>query len=181
MNTRKSLLTTNLVLIGMPGAGKSTLGRLLAQRLACEFIDTDALIEAKTQLTLQSILATQGYRALRMIEEQILVGINVQGTVIATGGSAPYSERGMAHLKHSGTILFVEITLATVMQRIGDYSSRGLACSPRQTLPSVFTERQALYRKYADLCVSGDEQTTNQTLESILKEVQHRGLLTSEF
>jgi|SRR5690554_162618 len=158
----------NVVLIGMPGSGKSTLGVLLAKAAALAFIDTDLLIQSHSGQTLQSIVDGEGYEALRRIEEQVLCDLDVTGHVIATGGSAVYSDRAMRHLKQNSIIVFLDISLTTVRQRIGDFSLRGISKRPEQTLEDLFTERHGLYTRYADVVVNGEHKNQNQMCEEIL-------------
>jgi shikimate kinase len=146
----------NIILIGMPGCGKSTVGVLLAKRLGLGFIDTDLLIQQKTGRTLQDIVDREGYQALRRIEEDVLLKLDVQRQVISTGGSAVYSNRGMCYLKSGGVVVFLDIPLPVVMQRIGDYSLRGISRRPDQSLEALFEERLELYSEYADIRVKGE-------------------------
>jgi len=144
----------NVVLIGMPGSGKSTVGVILAKRLGLDFVDTDLLIQQAEGRTLQQIVDSDGYLALRVIEERVICAHECSGTVVATGGSAPYSERAMAHLRAHGTVVFLDVDLPTIARRIGDYATRGLAKRPEQSLADLFEERSVLYARYADLTIS---------------------------
>lgn len=159
----------NVVLIGMPGSGKSTLGVLLAKAAALGFVDTDLLIQSHTGNTLQAIVDGEGYQALRGIEEQVLCNLNVTGQVIATGGSAVYSDRAMRHLKQNSIVVFLDISLAAVRQRIGDFSLRGISKRPDQSLDDVFAERFELYIRYADVIIQGEHKSQNEVLEELLK------------
>jgi shikimate kinase len=145
---------SNIVLIGMPGSGKSTVGVLLARLTARGFVDTDVLIRTATGRTLQDIIDTDGHLALRKIEEGVLVSLDCHDHVIATGGSAVYSQAAMEHLQSDGLIVFLDADLATVEARIGDSATRGLAKRRDQTLADLFEERLPLYAKYADVTVS---------------------------
>lgn len=160
----------NVVLIGMPGSGKSTVGVLLAKAAALAFVDTDLLIQAYAGASLQSIVDSDGYEALRHVEEQVLCSLNVTGHVISTGGSAVYSERAMRHLKRNSVVVFLDISLATVRQRIGDFSLRGISKRPEQTLEELFAERRMLYTRYANLVVHGEHKTQDQVCEEIRRE-----------
>ncbi|MDK8463590.1 shikimate kinase [Marinobacter sp. SS13-12] len=152
---------SNVVLIGMPGSGKSTVGVLLAKRLGLGFIDTDLLIQQEAGRTLQDIVDGDGYQALRRIEEQVLLRLEVQRQVISTGGSAVYSEAAMQHLKADAVVVFLDIPLGVVLERIGDYSARGISRRPDQSLEDLFTERYELYSRLADVaidCVGKDHE-----------------------
>ncbi len=145
---------SNLVLIGMPGAGKSTVGVILAKQTSRDFVDTDLLIQTSQQRTLQDVVDRDGHIALRRIEEDVLLGLSVGNHVIATGGSAPYSDPAMAHLKADGIIVFLDVDLATLKSRVLDFSMRGLAKRPDQSFSELFEERSALYTRHADITIS---------------------------
>lgn len=164
-------LPCNIVLIGMPGAGKSTVGVILAKETAREFVDTDLLIQSAEGRMLQEIVDTDGYLALREIEEKVLLGLSVRHTVVATGGSAVYSERAMAHLKAHGTVVFLEVELATLERRVKDYRTRGLAKRPDQSFTDLFAERSVLYRRYAEVAIRCDELTMEEVCERIIGKV----------
>lgn len=157
----------NLIFIGMPGSGKSTVGVLVAKRLGLGFIDTDLLIQQEAGRTLQDIVDQDGYLALRHIEEQVLLSLEVQGQVISTGGSAVYSEAAMSHLKANGTVVFLDIALDRVIKRIGDHSLRGISRRPDQSLAELFEERFALYSQYADLTIKGEGLNQDQVCEAV--------------
>ena len=161
----------NLIFIGMPGSGKSTVGVLVAKRLGLGFIDTDLLIQQEAGRTLQDIVDEDGYEALRHVEERVLLSLDVKGQVISTGGSAVYSDAAMAHLKTSGTVVFLDIALDLVIERIGDYSVRGISRRPDQSLAELFEERFALYSKYADLTVRGVGLNQDQVCEAVIERL----------
>jgi shikimate kinase len=161
---------SNLVLIGMPGSGKSTVGVILAKMTSRDFVDTDVLIQTSQQRTLQDIVDRDGYTALRKIEEELLVCLSTQNHVIATGGSAVYSDRAMAHLKSEGILLFLDVGFATLESRIRDFSSRGIARRPDQSLADVFEERFPLYRKHADIVIKCDGLTQEDVSARIIEE-----------
>lgn len=160
-------IKSSIVLIGMPGAGKSTIGITLAKTLAKKFVDTDLLIREQQGKTLQDIVNNDGYLTLRSIEEKTLLCINEQNHVIATGGSAVYSEAAMHHLKTFGTIIFLDVDLPEILTRISNFDTRGLARRADQTFSELFNERQPLYQKYADICIN----CTYKTPEIIIEEV----------
>jgi shikimate kinase len=144
---------SNVVLIGMPGAGKSTVGARLAARTSRGFVDTDALIVASEGRPLQEIVDMAGYMTLRRIEEEVILGLRLSDHVVATGGSAAYSDAAMTHLKAHGLVVFLDCDMETLESRVGDFEARGLAKRPDQGFAELFAERLALYRKYADVTV----------------------------
>jgi shikimate kinase len=161
----------NVVLIGMPGAGKSTIGVLLAKRLGFDFVDSDVLIQLRQGEVLQDTLQALGYLALREIEEQVLVSLNVANTVIATGGSAVYSDRAMSHLSRGALVVYLAAKPAELERRIDDYDTRGIARRPDQSFTDLYAERTVLYQKYAHIAVDaavGPETLVTQ-ISSALK------------
>lgn len=161
----------NLILIGMPGSGKSTVGVLLAKRTARDFVDTDLLIQTAVGRPLQDIVDSEGYEALRRIEEEVLLDIDCRNHVIATGGSAVYSDKAMRHLKTGGRVVFLDVDLERLEERVGDFSQRGLAKRPDQTFEELFDERGALYRRYADITVQGAGLDQDEVCEEIAAAV----------
>jgi shikimate kinase len=145
---------SNLVLIGMPGSGKSTIGVLLAKRAAMAFVDTDLLIQTQQGRTLQAIVDAEGPAALRRIEERVLLGLELRRQVIATGGSAVYSPAAMGHLARDGRIVFLDVPLPELQRRIVDLASRGIARLPGQSLADLFRERRPLYRRHAQVTIA---------------------------
>jgi shikimate kinase len=162
---------SNLVLIGMPGAGKSTVGVILAKQTGRAFVDTDVVIQVAQARTLQDIVDKDGYFALRHIEERALLGLSVRNHVVATGGSAAYSEPAMRHLKQDGVLIFLDVDLRTIEARVNDFSARGLAKRPDQTFSDLFEERFELYMKYADLVIKCSSMTQEQVCARISKEL----------
>lgn len=161
-------MRNNLILIGMPGSGKSTVGVLLAKQAAMNFVDTDLLIQSAEGRTLQNIVDHDGYVALRGIEERVLCDVALADSVISTGGSAVYSEAAMAHLKTGGTVIFLNVSLPTVMKRLGDYSLRGISKRPDQSIEALFEERFALYSRFADITIDCDALTQDQVCAAIM-------------
>ncbi len=167
MTNEPSHAQSNIILIGMPGAGKSTLGVLLAKQLAKSFVDTDLLIQEQAGKTLQAILDDQGYKALRELEASVLCALDVHNSVVATGGSAVYSEAAMTALKTTGCCIYLRLSLSAVEQRVHNIDSRGIACPLGQTLVDVYAERQPLYERYADSTVDCDGKSVDQVVEEI--------------
>jgi shikimate kinase len=163
---------SNLVLIGMPGSGKSTVGVILAKKTSRDFVDTDLLIQTSQGRNLQDIVDHDGYVALRHIEERVLLDLSVRNHVIATGGSAVYSDQAMAHLKSEGLAIFLDVDLATLESRIPDFSTRGLAKRPDQSLSELFKERFGLYARYADITIKCDKLTHEEVCARIIEEIR---------
>lgn len=165
------LKPSNLVLIGMPGSGKSTVGVILAKKTMRGFVDTDVLIQTSQKRTLQEIVDTDGYVALRKIEAEQILGLNVRNHVIATGGSAVYSHQAMTHLKTKGLVIFLDVDVATLESRVLDFSMRGLAKRPGQSLEDLFEERYPLYAKHADVIISCSELTQDGVCSRIIEKI----------
>ncbi len=163
---------SNIILIGMPGAGKSTVGVVLAKRLGKNFIDTDLLIQARESRHLQEIIDQEGLSAFRAIEEKVMLELDVQNTVVATGGSVIYSPAGMRALERQGRLIFLKVTLAELTRRIRDMDSRGLVLDPGDTLADLYRKRLPLYRRYAELTVpvTGDVEKTAAAIAQKLQE-----------
>ena len=159
----------NIVLIGMPGAGKSTNGLLLAKALGKDFLDTDVLIQVREGQTLQQIMDSGDYLQLRHIEESVLMGIAAQNSVVATGGSAVYSAAGMGQLSKNGIIVYLDVSLKTLEERIKDYETRGIAKHPGQSFGDLFAERSELYKRYADITVKSDQLTPEDVVRNVIE------------
>ena len=157
----------NIILIGMPGAGKSTVGVLLAKRLGYNFVDTDLLLQAQQKARLQEIIAAVGLEGFKAVEEEVLCGLVTSHSVIATGGSAVYSERAMARLKKLGQTVFIDIPLQELLGRVNDMDSRGLVIGPDESYEHLYTERQPLYRHYADVTIPGGGLTVEGVAAAI--------------
>lgn len=152
----------------MPGAGKSTIGVILAKLASKDFVDTDLLIQAREHRPLQDIVNHDGYMELRRIEQEVLLDLNVENHVIATGGSAAYSEPAMLHLKSSGIIVFLNVAIEVLESRIHNFATRGLAKSAEQSFEELFEERSHLYRKYADIEITCGTASQEDLCENIL-------------
>lgn len=162
-------MKSNLTLIGMPGAGKSTVGIILAKNRGLGFIDTDVLIQINQQKTLQQIIDDSDYLHLRKIEEKEILKINIENHVIATGGSVVYSEKAMAHLKNISKIIFLEVNVEEITNRIHNFETRGIAKAHDQTFENLFKERQILYKKYAEITIDCNVLDQERLAEQIAK------------
>ncbi len=163
---------SNLVLIGMPGSGKSTAGVILAKKTSRDFMDTDVLIQTSQRRTLQDIVDSDGYAVLRKIEEDVLLGLSIQNHVIATGGSAAYSDQAMIHLKSDGILIFLDVDLATLETRIRDFNTRGIARRPDQSFAELFDERFVLYSRHADITIKCAGLTQEDVCARIIAETE---------
>ncbi len=157
----------NIVLIGMPGAGKTTVGVLLAQHLSKKFVDTDLLIQSRFGVSLQKILDDRGYLELRRIEEAEIMRMEIDNCVVATGGSAAYSEQAMGRLGEAGIIVYLKSDRTELLKRIDDYATRGIARKEGQSFEDLFDEREPLYRRYADVTI----ESKNKSHRDIVKEI----------
>lgn len=161
-------MTHSIILVGMPGSGKSTLGRLLANRTQLPFADTDQYIEGKAGCSLQHYLDQHGYLQLRDLEERVILEHSFPDTVVSTGGSVVYSDKAMTHLKRFGRVLYLAVSEAELMARIHNFDSRGIACRPGQSFASLFAERSRLYQQYADITLYIDGEDEQASLARCL-------------
>ena len=157
----------NIILIGMPGAGKSTVGVLLAKRLGYQFVDTDLLLQTLQQCRLQQIIANVGLDAFKKLEAEVLCNLETTHSVVATGGSAVYSAQAMAQLKKLGQLVFIEIPLDELLNRVNDMDNRGLVIGPNETYEHLYAERQPLYKRYAEVTIPGGGLTVEEVAATI--------------
>ncbi|MEW6665654.1 MAG: shikimate kinase [Thermodesulfobacteriota bacterium] len=168
-------MRSNAVLIGMPGSGKSTVGVILAKQTGLDFADTDVMIQTLHRRSLQDIVDRDGPMALRRIEEEVLLGLRLRHHVIATGGSAVYSDRAMNHLRSDGIVVFLDVDLPTLEARVQDFGTRGLAKRPGQSLAELYEERLPLYRRHAEITVKCGALIHEEVAAKIAGEVRaHR-------
>lgn len=170
----------NIVLIGMPAVGKSTVGVLLAKQLGLGFLDTDIHIQNQENRRLQSILTREGIDAFCRLEERYLLALDCRRHVIATGGSVVYSDRAMQHLRARGTLVFMDLTPEGLSQRLGDIDSRGVIRAPGQTIEGLYRERRPLYDKYGDFKIDCRGLTPDQTVAAIIGHLPDTGKTRSE-
>ncbi|MBO5857989.1 MAG: shikimate kinase [Clostridia bacterium] len=158
----------NIILIGMPAVGKSTIGVLLAKTLILSFTDTDLLIQEKYKKSLCDIISDNGTKAFLNIEEDVILNTDFKNSVIATGGSAVYGEKAMQKLKQSGKVIYLDLSLEEIKKRIGDIKSRGVVLMSGTTVEDIFNERKALYEKYADIKIDCKDLTAEECVEKII-------------
>lgn len=162
---------SNIVLIGMPGSGKSTVGVILAKMMAKNFVDTDVLIQLEEGRTLQDIVDNEGHMELRRIEERVLLSVNHLNHIIATGGSAAYSHTAMSHLQKNGIIVFLDADLPCLHSRIENYETRGLAKRPDQSFQDLFLERNELYTRYSEITINCSRLSQEQVCSDIMHAI----------
>lgn len=161
----------NIVLIGMPGVGKSTVGVILAKMIGYQFTDADLLIQKQEGKLLQEIIAEKGTDGFIEIEERVNASIEASHTIIATGGSVVYGKKAMEHLSCIGTVVYLKVPYDTLEKRLEDIKGRGVVLKEGQTLRTLYDERTPLYEKYADIEISEDGLNVEQTVEKLLERL----------
>jgi shikimate kinase len=161
--------TNNIILIGMFGSGKSTVGRIIADKLRYTLVDTDLLIERKYKKPLQRVLDELGMKSFMMMEDKTLQDIQTRRCVVAPGGSSVYYPKGMAHLRKLGPVVFLKVDLAEIKDRIPDISNRGTVRRGGDSISALYRERSPLYRKYADIIVDANSQNWQKTAAEVIK------------
>lgn len=164
----------NIVLIGMPGAGKSTAGVVLAKTLGYEFIDADLIIQKEEGRLLKEIIDQEGIQGFLAIESRVNAGIEANRAVIATGGSVVYGEKAMEHLKATGIVIYLRLSYEALEKRLHNIRGRGVVLREGQTLHDLYRERIPLYEKYADIVVEVGNRNVEETIEIITREYGDR-------
>ena len=162
-------MKSNIVVIGMPGVGKSTIGVILAKIIGYHFLDSDLVIQDREQRRLHQIIAEEGTEGFLKIENDVNASLDVERTIIATGGSVIYGEGAMDHLKTIGEIVYLKADYPTIERRLGNLEKRGVALKPGQTLKDLYDERCVLYEKYADVVVDEKGLGTEETIGEVLR------------
>lgn len=157
----------NIVLIGMPGCGKSTLGVVLAKHLNMGFCDTDLLIQQFEKRKLQEIIDSEGVAGFLKREEKYLLSFESENMVIATGGSAVLSEKAMAHLKKNSVVVYLKVDCRNIIRRVRNRKTRGIAMNENQTMKDVYNLRTPLYEKYADITVDCNKRSFNDIVDEL--------------
>ena len=167
-------MKNNVVFIGMPGVGKSTIGVVIAKRLGYHFIDSDILIQEQENRLLKEIIAEEGLEGFIEVEGRVNANIETERAVIATGGSVVYHEGAMKHLKDIGLVVYLKVSYKELENRLGDLRERGVALKEGQTLLDLYRERTALYEKYADVVVEEDGKNIDETIDAVKAAVAGR-------
>ena len=162
----------NITLIGMPGAGKSTIGVILAKSLLCDFTDTDLIIQKNTGKSLCDILNEKGTEGFLKLENDIICRQNFENAVIATGGSAVYGEEAMAKLKKISTVVFLDVSVSELEKRLSNIKTRGVAMKEGTTIVDLYNERLPLYKKYADITLDCTGLTAEECVDKIVGKLE---------
>lgn len=162
----------NIVLIGMPGCGKSTVGVLLAKALGMHFVDTDVVFQAREGKKLQRIIEEIGIDSFLRREEEAILGFTWDKTVIATGGSVVYGERAMKHLHENGLVVYIRLPYAEIERRLSNLATRGVTLREGQTLYDLYQERIPLYEKEADIVFDASGFEIEKTVASIVRRIE---------
>lgn len=163
---------SNIVLIGMPGSGKSTCGVLAAKALLKNFFDTDLLLQGMEEEKLQDIIDKKGIDYFLNAEEKAILSLDINATVIATGGSVVYSQRAMEHLKSMGRVIYLHLDYDTMVKRIKNITTRGVVLKSGTSLLDMYNERLPLYKQYADDVIYCDKNTVEETVEQIVRLIK---------
>ena len=169
----------NIIFIGMPAAGKSTIGVVAAKRLGYNFIDTDLLIQQSEGKLLSEIIAEKGLDEFVKIEDRVNAQVEAERSVISPGGSVVYCENAMRHYKEIGIVVYLKVSFETISKRIGDAKKRGVVLKDNQTLEDLYRERTALFERYADITISSDEMELADTIDKVL-DILNEYLIVTE-
>jgi len=161
----------NIIIIGMPGAGKSTMGVVLAKTQGRKFIDTDIVIQERTGRLLQEIIDDEGPEAFLAIEEKTMLSLHCHNAVIATGGSVVFSEKAMEHLKESGVVIYLKISCEEMVRRLNNITTRGIVLVAGQSLPDMYNQRIPLYKKYSDITIDCSEDDFEDSIGKVIDEL----------
>ena len=161
----------NIVLIGMPGAGKSTIGVVLAKALLYAFTDTDLIIQSKYGMSLSEIINKDGTEAFLKIENDVIAGCTFSNCVVATGGSAVYGEEAMKKLRENGTVVYLKLPVSELEKRLSNIHTRGVAMKKGETIADLYEKRRPLYEKYADITLDCYGLTAEECVEKIISNI----------
>lgn len=166
-------MKNNIILIGMPGVGKSTVGVILAKIMGYHFIDADIVIQQQERKLLKEIISEQGVEGFIQVENRINASIDGERCIIATGGSAVYGKEAMDHYRRTGTVIYLKQSFEILNARLQDIRGRGVVLKPGQDLKALYTERCRLYEKYADIVIDERDLNVEETIDKILAALNH--------
>ena len=159
----------NIVLIGMPGCGKSTLGVILAKTLGMDFVDTDLIIQQREKRLLQDIIDCDGLEKFLDIESEAILSREYTNSVISTGGSAVFRQNAMAHLKKNSLVVFLDVSPRILKNRLKNIKTRGIAADKNEDIDTIYNKRLPLYRKYADYTLNSSGESVETSVEKIIE------------
>lgn len=159
----------NIILIGMPAVGKSTVGVVVAKRLGYDFVDTDLLIQAQEKRLLKEIIEEEGIDGFLAIENQVNRDLEVERTIISPGGSVVYCQEAMEHFAEIGTVVYLQVAYAEIEKRINNAKNRGVVLKEGQSLKMLYDERTKLFETYAEITVIEDGKTIEETIDAVLE------------
>jgi len=162
----------NIILIGMPGAGKSTVGVILAKTLGMTFVDTDIAIQERAGRLLQEIIDTEGPDAFLKIEEETILSLHCRNCVIATGGSVVFSRKAMDSLKKEGVAMYLKISCEEMVRRLSNITTRGIVLIAGQSLPDMYQQRVPMYEKFADITVDCEDEDFEEVVGRVIGELK---------
>ncbi len=165
-------MKNNIILIGMPSCGKSTIGVVLAKAMGYRFVDSDLIIQEQTGKLLSEIIEEEGINAFNEIENAINASLDYHKTIIATGGSVIYGKEAMEHLRSIGTVVYIELPLEILQERIGDLNARGVSIKEGQSFQELYEERKPLYEKYADITLSTAGLSIREVVHALKEKLQ---------
>lgn len=162
----------NVILIGMPGAGKSTVGVVLAKRMGYRFVDSDLVIQERTGMLLHQIIEEKGLDGFIQVENEMNASLDMEQSIIATGGSVIYGVQAMEHLKQMGTVIYLKLSYEAIKNRLGDLHERGVAMREGQTLADLYAERIPYYEKYADVTINCEDKMIKDIVADIIDAIK---------
>lgn len=166
----------NIVLIGMPGVGKSTVGVILAKVMGYQFIDADLVIQQQEGRLLHEIIEEEGTEGFIQVENRVNASLSASHAIIATGGSVVYGKEAMEHLREIGTVVYLEVSFPVLEKRLADIKGRGVVLKEGQNLYDLYLERTPLYESYADIRIAESGLDIEQTVEQIVSQLQQDGI-----
>lgn len=166
---REFRMKSNIILIGMPGVGKSTVGVILAKVLGYQFVDSDLVIQKEEGKLLKEIIAEVGPEGFIQVENRVNASLEVEDSIVATGGSVVYGKEAMEHLREIGTVVYLALPYEEIEKRLSDIKGRGVVLREGQTLKDLYEERTLLYKKYADVQIDETGLNVEETIDAILK------------